>query len=307
MRKKFRYAIAFICICSLFKSQEILFRQNGLGLNLSANFALGTHFQRLGLNLNVFYVQQALQVNTELRSYFSFKNLGPKKIYSETVVSQGIVVGYGKLSPFLNPFYTSISNQTQLSNSIAYSYNVYLNRIKTGQVTGIVALQFKNISFITENDILAKPLLDRFRTGAVLLQYQFEDKYQAGINCSMWTGKLGGSVQSDYFPSGCYMDTTNGVFTRYSHGLLSAQFKYHVGLGQVFQTNFGIDAEQVRNVLQNRIIHDAAFLPKKLFKRYNCHIPMLDVKGDQYLYLKGQKIRRPRPYFNFFSNPSLFY
>jgi len=49
------------------------------------------------------------------------------------------------------------------------------------------------------------------------------------------------------------------------------------------------------------------FIPRKWHKQINCHIPMLDEKGEQYLYQKDQKIKRVNLYWNAFSNPSLFY
>ena len=50
---------------------------------------------RFGLNLNFFYVNNFFQANSEVRAYFSFKNLGPKKIYGELVFAQGLVFAIG--------------------------------------------------------------------------------------------------------------------------------------------------------------------------------------------------------------------
>lgn len=101
------------------------------------------------------------------------------------------------------------------------------------------------------------------------------------------------------------MDTVPGVYPNSSHGLLSLQVNYHAGYSQNLQANAGVDAEQVRNVVQNKIIHDLPFLPKRWNK--NCHIPMIDSEGKQYLYQENQKIRRPKVLLNVFGNPGLFY
>ncbi|MEO6302013.1 MAG: polymorphic toxin type 23 domain-containing protein [Bacteroidia bacterium] len=302
-------AILFFIFLKPVFAQEMVFQNNNIGFNIGGNFALGSHFQRIGLNFNFFYINKFVQANSEVRLYLSFKNLGPKFIYEELVLSQGLVLGYGGKQNFYNPFINSVSNQTGFKNSVAYSYNAYVNKIKTKQVTGIAAFQFNAISVIIENDILAKPILDRFRTGAFLIQYQYKDIYQAGINCTMWTGKMGRSVDIDHrgVYTKCYMDTTNGLYSTVSHGLLSAQFKYNVGFSQNIQANIGVDAEQVRNVVQNRFIHNMRFVPKKLNKTHNCHIPMIDDKGEQYLFKDGQKIKKPRLYSNFFLNANLFY
>ena len=290
-------------------SQEMFYKDKHIGFNVSANIAFGSHFQRFGLNFNLFYVNKFVQTNSELRMYFSFKNLGPKFIYEEMALAQGLVLGYGDKKRSGNPFVNSVSNQTRYKNSIAYSYNWYANKIKTSQVTGIAAFQFNSVSVIIENDILAKPILDRFRTGAFLFQYQYKNMFQAAISCTMWTGKMGRTTDLDHkkIYTKCYMDTTDGVYPTLSHGLLSAQIKYNIGFSQNLQANIGIDAEQVRNVVQNRFIHDMRWVPKKINKAHNCHIPMIDDKGDQYLFKEGQKIRKPKLYWNIFSNANLFY
>jgi hypothetical protein len=301
--------LPLLLLSSLFiKSQELVYSNTNIGFNVGANLAFGTHFQRFGLNLNFFYVNRFFQANTDLRTYFSFKNLGPRKVYPELVLSQGVVVAYGGKQKYFNPFLGPVSNQTGYSNSAGYSYNAYFNKIKTTQQTGIIGLQFGSFSLLLENDILARPLLDRFRTGAFLLQYQYKDLYQAGINCTMWTGAMGRTIRGDScFPYFGYIDTTGAQYAKYSHGLLSAQFKYNIGLSQNVQANLGVDAQQVRNAMQNRLIHDMFFIPKSWFKRYNCHIPMLDENDEQYLYKKDQKIKKPRPYWNIYSNASAFY
>ena len=181
-----------LLISSNISAQDLLVSEQHLGFNVGLNFAFGTHFQRLGVNLNFFYLTNFFQANSEVRAYFNFKSLGPKLRYPELVLAQGLVVGYGaRRTNLFNPFITSVSNQTNYLNSIAYSYNAWFNKRKTTQQTGIVAFQFDKFSLITENDILARQTLDRFRTAAVLVQYQYEDKFQAAINCSMWTGSMG--------------------------------------------------------------------------------------------------------------------
>jgi hypothetical protein len=280
-----------------------------LGINLGLNLAFGSHFQRLGLNFHMYVISRSFQSNSEIRAYVNFKSLGPKFSYPELVLSQGIVFAYGPGRDFLNPFISSISNQTSYSNSIAYSYNAYFNNRKTTQQTGIIAIEYNNVFVITENDLLARPMLDRFRTAALLVQYQYKDIFQAAINCTMWTGQMGKrvSIANNKIASGCYLDSTGGVYTNTSHGLLSAQVKYNPGYSQNVQLNCGIDAEQVRNAVQNKFMHDMPLIPRKWNKSKNCHIPMLDENGDPYLYGADQKIRKARLYLNAFTNANLFY
>ncbi len=278
------------------------------GFNIGIISAIGNKFQRIGFTLQSYTYTNEAQLNTELRIYHNFKNLGPAKQYNELVASIGLVYAYGIKQKENNPFFSSISNQTNYASSVGYSYNFYFNKIHTTQQTGIIAFQFNNLSIITENDIFARPTLDRFRTGAFLVQYQYKNLYQFAVNCTMWTGQMGNKISSGKnFPFSCYMDTTHGVYTNYSHGLLSGQFKYAVSNSQNVQANLGIDAEQVRNFVQNRLIHDMIFIPKKWHKSKNCHIPMLDSEGKQYLYKPNQKIKKTQSFWNLFTGTSIFY
>lgn len=305
-KKYFLYTI-LLCEISFFSSAQF-YRAKNFGFNVGAVIAVGNRFHRIGLTLQGYYFYNFVQVNAEVRVYHSMKNLGPAFEYNEAVASAGAVLAFGPKQNYFNPFLSSISNQTKREYSIAYSYNAYFNKIKTKQSTGTIALQFNSISLISENDLYAHPLLDRFRTGAFLIQYQHRNIFQAAFNCTMWTGKMGNVCRNDTaFPHIGYIDTVGGVYTKYSHGLLSGQFKFNMGYGQNAQLNFGVDAEQVRNAIQNRLIHDMVFIPRKWFTPINCHIPMLDGSGNQYLYRKEQKIKKAKIYWNAFSNPSLFY
>jgi hypothetical protein len=284
-----------------------LFRGSEGGFNIGLVSALGNKFQRIGLTLQAYYCYDFAQVNAEVRIYRNFKNIGPQEQYNELVTAAGLVLGYGAKQKEHNPFLSVVANQTGYINSAGYSYNVYFNKIKTTQQTGIIALQFNGISIISENDIFARPTLDRFRTGAFLVQYQYNNLYQFAINCTMWAGALGREIHDIDFPFTCYKDTTNGVYANCSHGLLSGQFRMALDHGQNLQANIGTDAQQVRNFVQNRLIHDMIIVPRKWLKPNNCHIPMLDTEGNQYLYKPRQKIKPAEPYLNIFTGASTFY
>jgi hypothetical protein len=299
----------FILLNTNARGQDLLVHEKNLGFSIGLNAAFGTHFQRIGCVFNFFYIHRQVQANSELRAYFNIKSLGPKLMYPELSVSQGLTLAYGARQDFFNPFLSSVSNQTGHTYALSYAYCFWWNKRKTSQQTGLIALQFKQWSLVTENDILARKTLDRFRTAAFLVQFQYRDYFQAAINCTMWTGSMGHkqSIDLKQFFSKCYMDTTGGVYANTSHGLLSAQIKYPLAYGQNMQLNAGLDAEQVRNFVQNKVIHDACFVPRKWNKSKNCHIPMLDEKREPFLYGTNQKIKQPQPYLNVFSNAGVFY
>jgi hypothetical protein len=272
--------------------------------------AFGNRFDRLGMFVRGFAISGQFQLNADLRGYLNLKNLGPPGAYPEITLAAGLVYAYGKKDTLhATRFLSDVSNQTTRSNSLGYAHTFYLNTIRTSQQTGTFSLEFNRFHFISENDILGHSYYDRFRTGAVLLQYTLSSTVQLALNCSMWTGQIEHRVRDTLYPyPNGYMDTTGGRYSQYSHGLLSLQgntvFPF---FDQQAQVNAGVDAEQVRNVLQNRIIHDLVFLPRKWRSDRNAHMPMLDDTGAQYLFRKEQHIKKPEPYVNGFLNPSLFY
>lgn len=282
---------------------------NNALLRLGVNMAFGTHVCRLGVNLQFTYLFNAFQSNSELRAYYNFKNLGPKGGHPELVLSQGLIAGFGPVNDYPNPFVCSVSNQTNLRYAVAYAYNAYFSARKTSQQTGCIALYAGSFGLLTENDILARPSLDRFRTAAFLLQYQHKDLFQAGLNCTMWTGQFKRKKESTdpHFYHGCYMDTVRSVYSSLSNGVLSAQIKFQPLYYNTLQLNAGIDAEQVRNVMQNKLIHDMPFIPRKWSKARNCHIPMLDQNGNAFVYEPSQQVRKAKLFLNAYSNANVFY
>jgi hypothetical protein len=158
-----------------------------------------------------YYTHQQVQLNAAVRLYRSYRNTGPAIRYNEIVTTGGVVVGYGQRRLTENPFVGVVANQTQYTNSVGYAYNLYLNRIKTSQQTGIVAVQVGDVSILMENDIFARPTLDRFRTGAFLVSYRHQNLYEWAINCTLWTGQMGNKVTTNTsYPYVGYMDTTGG-------------------------------------------------------------------------------------------------
>lgn len=304
IKKLIPITLFLLVILMLTKSANAQQYQEGkFGINVGVVMALGTHVDRFGVNINSYYKNGAFQLNPTFRLYFNAKNLGPNKSSIESVISLGIVYSYGKNDTLINEFYSAVSNQTLKKNSFGYAYNYYFNNIKTNQSTGTISIQVNDFNFIAENDLFSgTPQLDRFRTGAFLLQYQ-KDNYQFGINATLFTGQMGERVTDESYPFGhVYENTVGGKYTEYSHGLLSAQIKYVGEFYQTYQANVGVDSERIRHAIQNRFAHDIL-----IGHGINAHVPMLDDKGEQYLFKDGQKVKPMRYYMNLFSNPAVFY
>ena len=283
------------------------FSWKNYGLNIGIHLAAGTHFNRIGVSCNGYYVHKIYQVNSGFKFYYNLKNIGPSKKYFEFTPSVGLLIGFGKTDSLKNLFFGSSGNQTLKRNSIGYSFNYYLNNIKTSQATGTVSFQFGKILLVSEDDVFAGGIRDEFRTGSGLIAYQ-DKNVRYGINFTGWTGQRGKHIDDANYPSrNGYMDMSNSLYGNVSAGLLSFQVEYAAPHGQIFQGSAGIDAEQVRNFFQNKLVHRFFFSPSKERWRGGADLPMIDAQGKMYLYKKEQKIRRPGVYLNLFSNPGIFY
>jgi hypothetical protein len=298
-----RVFVLLTLLCSIQQANAQQYQEGNVGINIGVVFAFGTHINRFGATINGYYKTDQFQINPELRCYFNAKNLGPKKKSLEAVIGLGIVYSYGKKDTLINEFYNPLGNQTQRKNSVGYAYRFYLNRIETQQTTGTVSIEVNRFKFITENDLFSgTPKLDRYRTAGILIQYQ-KDNYQLGINTTLFTGQMGERVTDPNYPFvGIYENRVGGKYTEFSHGLLSAQFKYAGNYHQNYQASIGIDSERVRHAVQNRFGHDIL-----VGYGINAHVPMIDDKGEQFLFKEGQKVKPMKFYLNLFSNPALFY
>ena len=297
--------------CLSMQAQQSLYNstQPVCGLSIGAHAAFGTHVQRLGFTLHFHVIQNHIQANCELKLFYHFKNLGPKQMHPEMVLTQGLVYAWGNNPETVSVFENAVSNQTVYKYAVAYAYNAYFNNIGTTQQTGILGIYINRWQLLTENDLLAKPSLDRFRTAAMMVQYRYQNDYLFGMHCTLWTGQFGHKQQIDdpHFKNHCYMDTVGGKHYRHSHGILAFQLNTHQFADQNLQVNAGVDAEQIRQAVQNKFIHDMPFVPSRWIKNKNCHLPMLDEHMQPYLFMSDQKIRKAKPYFNLSNNAPLFY
>ncbi len=303
---KLTFLIFFLLLPFLVAAQTFSGKKYGVKIGLI--IAAGTHFDRIGISCIGYYAHKIFQINPGCKIYYNFKNIGPKKKYFELVSSFGLILGFGRDDSIKSLFISSVGNQTIKRNSIGYAFNYYLNHIKTSQATGTISLQFADLQFIGEDDLFAGGIRDEFRTGSFLAQYRHKN-FQYGINFfTGWTGKRGKPTVDQNYPSrNGYMDMSHSLYGNVSAGLFSGQIQYVTPCGQVLQGNVGIDAEQVRNLIQNQLVHRLFFSPKDGRWRGGADLPMIDSRGKMYLYKSNQKIRPVRPYLNLFVNPNLFY
>ncbi len=264
--------------------------------------AWGSHFQRLGFYWQEAMVMNHLQINPSFATYYNFKSIGPSGRYWEARVCCGLVYGFGKTSSYVNSIIDPVSNQTSYSKSIGYGYYFWLNDIGTSQVTGSVAFQYNHIKLILDDDILAAPATDRFRTGGLAVQYQ-DSSRQFGIENINWTGAAGPPIRGTAYPSRQgYRDMRNVFGGNCSNGIAEVYLVQLLKYNQSIKICAGVDAEQVRHWVQNKVAHDVYFLPKQFSNKHNPHFPMLQPDGSMYLFRPNEKIRKPKPVYSFFLN-----
>jgi len=296
------YGLTVILI--LFFGSALYASDRGASAAVGISVNIGNKTRNIGIFVSVCAYYDFVQFNPGARIRYNFKNLGVPGRYWEFDCYGGLLFAWGIRDGTENLFINSVSNQTLRRYSIAYSYNIYRDGIGTNQNTGTIALHFNNISLITENDIFGDNR-DRFRTAAATVQYRHKTTVY-GVNLILWTGETGERItETDYPSRKGYFE--QGRYGQYSHGILCMQVRQYLDYGQNIQASAGIDAEQVRNFVQNKIMHDMVFLPSKWVNHQSTHVPMLDTDDNLYLYQPDQKIRKPTPYVNAAINPGLFY
>ncbi|MGB1040666.1 MAG: polymorphic toxin type 23 domain-containing protein [Flavobacteriales bacterium] len=282
-----------------------------IGIKFGVSLSLGNKVKRLGVTTSGYIVSDWAQINSSATLNYNFKSLAINKSTPEIQVSLGAQGGYGVKNHGLNNFIGPTENNSQYKNSIGYTYIRYWDRNGTSQSTGLISLNFNRITIATENDILAGGLgfQDKFRTGGIYLEYQYMDT-KIGVNTTLWTGNYWNSpkiTDSDYPSKYGYRGMENSEYGNFSASLLSIQVKQLLPYDQVAQVNIGVDDERIRNRIQNKLMHDLKFIPKKWQNTKNIHIPMLTDEGEQYLYKKGQEVKKPTFYYNIGLNNGVFY
>lgn len=281
-------------------------------MQFGISVSVGTPLNRLGLFIESYYlIDPRLQLGASLRTFQGYSGYGPQGERSEVQAALSTLIGFGGKKESEAPFFSHLSNYTTGRGFLAYSLNAYLDDIESSQVTATLGLGYDGWFLWLENDALADGIRDRFRTATFLVGYENEDTRFA-INSLMWTGDPSSEGRTniskkDYPGRHGAVNLANAKHGDCSHGILSFQLQRRVRWNQVIRLDVGIDAEQVRHALQNRLIHDAIIIPTWLFSIKNRHVPMLDENGKPYLFKEGQKIRKPRPFALLGLNPGVFW
>ncbi len=281
---------------------------NDVGGKVGLSFQIGTHVNRVGIMYQVYYYKNFVQLTQSGYYYFNLKNLGPKGQGFESQFQIGALLYWGKKLDKRRYLFSDWSKMGDKAYAFGYSYKYYDDQIKTTQSTGAFILHTYDFELVVENDFFGSSGNDdKYRTGAVTLSYSF-DSLKVSLQNTQWTGKSvdGRRFRDKKYPSRFgYRDLRNALYGRLSHGILALRVDYQLNDFQTIRVETGVDAEQVRNIFQNKLVHD--LLPAKLMNYENPHYPMLQEDGTPYLYEKDKKVRAPKVYLHFGVNQPVFY
>ena len=274
---------------------------------------IGSPVMRWGatINFGVLYKDE-LQGNIEWKVYDQLKSFGPKDPGLESKISIGMFYGFGEGALDPNPFYSLYQNQLNRKYALSYLFHYYWDKTNTSQGSGSILIQLKQFQIITENDILGNLSgLDQYRTGAFAVSYR-KDQQLIHLKSILYTGATRcaqvNRVTDDGYPSRFgYKDNSHCQHADCSHGVLALSYSYAGDYRQIYQLGLGVDADQIRNAVQNKLIHDMYFIPSFMNSAENPHIPMIDRHGKLFLFKEDQQVRLPRFFYSLSANGNLFY
>lgn len=250
------------------------------GVQIGLTATLGTHVNRIGLKIQGYYTYKFIQINGGNHLRFNAESIGNRKNFITQRLNAGIVFMTGE--PTIEPhlLLDGVNHQTRYEYALGYNYLWYFDNIGTTQQAGGFGLHLHQFSIYIENDILAGQGKDRFRTSFAAVGFH-NDFFNLMLNTLLWTGETGGVVRvnqfSEKYPGG-YKDISTLPYGKTSHGIVSISLDYSLFYGNTISTNIGIDSENVRDLLQNKFMHNKVFVPKPL-RTPNPHYPMIDQKG----------------------------
>lgn len=275
---KMRLAALFMIIYSASFGQNYFL--DHFGGQMGVVFQVGSHKNAIGISLNGYYHDHFFQVNAGQQLIFSLNDLGGRSKFLESrSVIGGMLLG-GRTDNTVDPFIQPLNHQSNYRNAIGYSYILYFDPVGTSQRSGAWSLHFDKFSIYHENDVFGGQGKDRFRSGDFRFAFRM-DRMRFSMGVRIWTGETSNTkwikTNMENCPNG-YKLLEENLYGGTSHGVLYGGIEGAMVYNQYASFFTGVDSEVVRNVFQNRLMHDLPFLPKS-FKRTTPHYPMLDEHG----------------------------
>lgn len=271
------------------QSQQHRSAQFGFKIGLVCHF--GTHQNVIGISLNSYYQQYFYQINANTQLTYRLTDYGNRKFFWESRSCLGGLLLGGKNRGFSDFEFGEGWQNSSYKNGIGYAYIWYFDNKSTSQRSGMWALHLSPISVLFENDVFGGQAKDRFRTGAIQFSYLQENfKINAGIN--IWTGETKGSKWIKDKTKYGYRDLSSLPYGKTSHGIFKLGISYPLPYQQTGNFQVGLDDEQIRHFIQNRLSHDLLLFPKK-FPRNTPNYPRLDDEGMPIFTKKERKATQP--------------
>jgi hypothetical protein len=278
-------------------------------------FSFGSETNRLGLRTAAYFNYSFVQVNSALNIYYNFKSLGLQKKSIEFQFGNGVQLGFGNTVVDTNRYIGLTDNNTLQNYSFGYTFLRYGDRLGTSQSTGIFNFNFSKFNVLIENDLFGNFInqQDRFRTGAFRFETRINDT-KVGMNVILWThdyshcAVISNEDTKNWARFGYYQDDASQS-RKSSLGIFSVDVKQWLPYNQMAGLSIGVNSEKVRNLMQNRFIHNQPFSPDWLIWRRPAHIPMFTTDDTPYLHddKNPQEIRPTRFYYNLGLNTMPFY
>lgn len=276
------------------------------GIHFGITSELGTHVKNFGFKVQAYYNYEFVQINVGNHLRFNMQNIGGRENFIEDRISFGGALLGGRRNIIPQFIMDGLNHQTSYEFGLAYNYLYYFDNIGTSQRSGGFGLHINQFSVLMENDLFAGLGRDRFRTSYFGISYHNEF-YNIAINTRLWTGDTRNTRMlntSDSTYQIGYKDLSDNLFGKFSHGIISASLDYAIFYGNSLSVEAGLDSEHVRNFLQNKLIHDKKFVPKKI-RKPNPNYPMLNREG--YPIHDREEVAPPRILFGIGLNRSLTY
>jgi hypothetical protein len=273
---KFLILSFFIFSYFIILSQENqLFRT---GINLKFIFSLGSHEKSIGIRLNSYLQFHFIQLNGSSSIQFYNYSWGNRRNFFENRTAFGIVGFFGQKNQYIDWNYSTLTKQSPHDYAVSYSSIWYHDNVGTSQRSGAFGIQIKRLSLWHENDAFAGIATDRFRSGVVNIFWN-DSLYKIGSGIVIWTGETTGVPKlfnPKVYPKS-YKILSLLPYGKTSHGVFFSQVLFKVG-GNSVGLQMGLDSEEIRHQIQNKLFHDLPFLPTK-FQNQTPHYPRLNSNG----------------------------
>lgn len=308
--------VSLIMLVGILTQNTLYCQSDNYKVHLQVKINLGSPVNNIGIGIIGEYLgTSGMEVAAGYDLTYHFKNYGiPDKHLEHHLFGTAHYLWGSRAEEDQLVNFIKMLDSGASAHSFGYTFEYFHNKIGTKQRIGTLHYRLNNFVIQFSNDLLGHfNYWDQYRTGAVGIGW-IEQKNYFNMNMLFWTGNTNEKTvkkyrerESDYPSRYGYRNLDDAVGGRFSHGILSFGIVRDVGSGQNIGVHLGIDAEQVRDVIQNKVFHDMYFIPSFMTSPKNLHIPMKMEDGYDYLFKEGQKIRKPKLVWQLALNPNLLY